>query len=325
MSFVFLTSSIAPLYLNQSKLCNLNSQGNDFQNQYCSFGLFGHRKVQWNITENICTSFRNKSHSIFKSTARCMKTDVHSFTEENTISLDWDDQEDIEDTGKPWEGAIIYKRNPSISHIEYCTTLERIGLGKLSTEVSKSRASIMGLRVTKAVKDFPLGTPVQVSVDVTRKKKKLRLDGIIKTVITLGCNRCGEPAAECIFSDFSLLLAEDPIEEPEIINMGLIFGEDRFKSTGNSDEDGDDDEASIDLDDRLHFPLEDKEIDISKHIRDRVHLEITINAICDPSCKGLCLKCGTNLNTSSCICSNHEVKGKGFGPLGNLKKQMQQR
>lgn len=89
----------------------------------------------------------------------------------------------------PWEGAVIYKRNASVSHVEYCTTLERLGLEKLSTDVSKSRASKMGLRVTKAVKDFPFGTPVQISLDVTRKEKKLRLDGIVKTVITLNCYR----------------------------------------------------------------------------------------------------------------------------------------
>ncbi|KAL6131261.1 hypothetical protein ACLB2K_069637 [Fragaria x ananassa] len=88
-------------------------------------------------------------------------------------------------------------------------TLKRLGLGNLSTEVSKSRASVMGLRVTKAVKDYPNGTPVQISIDITRRKQKLRLDGIIKTVISLTCNRCGDPAAESIFSNFSLLLIDE--------------------------------------------------------------------------------------------------------------------
>jgi len=104
--------------------------------------------------------------------------------------MDWEDQEEIEDTGSPWEGSVMYRRNASVTHVEYCTTLERLGLGRLSTDVSKKRASAMGLRVTKDVKDYPDGTPVQVSVDVIRKKKKLRLDGIVRTVITLGCNRC---------------------------------------------------------------------------------------------------------------------------------------
>ncbi|PON50180.1 hypothetical protein PanWU01x14_224930 [Parasponia andersonii] len=241
------------------------------------------------------------------------------------ISLDFEgeEKEDVEETASPWEGAVIYKRSSSISHVEYCTTLERLGLGKLSTEVSKSRASVMGLRVTKAVKDYPFGTPVHISVDITKKKHKLRLDGIVKTVITLGCNRCGEPVAEGIFSNFSLLLTDEPFEEPEIINMGMIYGEDKTKTfTGIGEED--DDEASIDFDDRLYFPSKEKKIDISKHIRDLLHLEITINAVCDPNCKGLCFSCGMNLNTSRCNCSKQEVeKNPPFGPLGNLKQQMQ--
>ncbi|GMN51067.1 hypothetical protein TIFTF001_020221 [Ficus carica] len=245
---------------------------------------------------------------------------------ENIVSLDFGDQEkEEEDTESPWEGAVIYKRNSSISHVEYCTTLERLGLGSLSTEVSKSRASVMGLRVTQAVKDYPFGTPLQISVDVTRKKQKLRLDGIVKTVITLGCNRCGEPAAECIFSDFSLLLTEEPIEEPDIINLGTIYGEVNRKPYSGLSEDGEEvDDGSIDFEDRLHFPPGEKAIDISKHIRDLVHLEININTVCDVNCKGMCFKCGTNLNTSKCKCSKLEAEKSRYGPLGNLKQKMQE-
>lgn len=107
--------------------------------------------------------------------------------------------------------------------------------------------------------------------------------------------------------------------------MGASFKE-GFKSFNGSNQwvQEDDDDASIDWEDRLYFPLEEKEIDISKHIRDLVHLEITINAICDPRCKGICLKCGTNLNTSSCNCKE-DVEKKDYGPLGNLRKQMQQK
>lgn len=130
----------------------------------------------------------HKLHRLAKS--QILVSQESSFTETSTIDMDWEDQEEIEDTGSPWEGSVMYRRNASVTHVEYCTTLERLGLGRLSTEVSKKRASAMGLRVTKDVKDYPDGTPVQVSVDVIRKKKKLRLDGIVRTVITLGCNRC---------------------------------------------------------------------------------------------------------------------------------------
>ncbi|KAF7840345.1 large ribosomal RNA subunit accumulation protein YCED-like protein 1, chloroplastic [Senna tora] len=316
MSLALPSSSTTPFHFTRCKIYNFNFH----KKVSCiPYTPYQYRTVLCCTTRNIFANSRNEPNVY---AARCKGANNESFTEERTMSLDWDDEEDFEDTESPWKGAVIYKRSSLISHHEYCTTLERLGLGRLSTDVSKSRASTMGLRVTKAVKDYPHGTPVQISIDVTKKKKKLRLDGIIKTVITLGCNRCGNPATECIFSEFALLLTEEPVDEPETIDLGTIFGEDKYKNS-NSVDDEDDDDALIDLEDRLHFPPEEKEIDISKHIRDRVHLEININAICDPRCKGLCLKCGTNLNTSSCNCSQEEVNHKGFGPLGNLKEQLQ--
>lgn len=140
------------------------------------------------------------------------------------LSFDLGDQEkdDMEDVTSPWEGAVIYKRNSSISHVEYCTTLERLGLGNLSTEVSKSRASVMGIRVTKSVKDYPLGTPVQISIDITRKKQKLRLDGIVKTVITLGCHRYAFYLFFYAFSHyFGLILSQAKIIAINVLNPGV--------------------------------------------------------------------------------------------------------
>ncbi|KAL3527817.1 hypothetical protein ACH5RR_012473 [Cinchona calisaya] len=239
--------------------------------------------------------------------------------------FEWDGQECVEivedEEESLWEGAVIYRRNASISHVEYCTTLERLGLGKLSTGISKSHALELGLRVTKGVKDYPDGTPVLISIDVMRKKQKLRLDGIIKTVLALDCNRCGESAAKSIFENFSLLLTEESFEESETINMGIIYGEEKFRRFGDDGREEDDD--LVDFDDQLYFPPEDKEIDISKHIRDLLHVEITIDAICDPKCKGICLRCGTNLNKSSCNCKMQNADSKHYGPLGSLRTQMQ--
>ncbi|KAJ4846781.1 hypothetical protein Tsubulata_014094 [Turnera subulata] len=234
--------------------------------------------------------------------------------EESTVVFGGDSKEEEEDDGSPWEGAIVYKRNPSVTHVEYCTTLERLGLGELSTEVSKSRAALMGLRVTRAVKDYPLGTPVHVSVDVTRKKGRLRLDGILKTVLTLDCYSCMEPTAESVYSNFSLLLTEEPVEEPEDFDIDKIFVK-NTSSRANSQRNEDDEDASIFWDDRLYFPPNEKEVDISKNIRDLLHLEDTLDVMCDPNCKGACLKCGTNWNTGSCNCAEETEKQKGYGPL----------
>ncbi|EYU21633.1 hypothetical protein MIMGU_mgv1a018410mg [Erythranthe guttata] len=207
--------------------------------------------------------------------------------------------EEDEDEGCPWEGAILYRRNAAVSHLEYCTTLERLGLGKVSSEFSKNRDSEMGLRVVKSVKDFPDGTPVLISADL----------------------KCDEPAAQSIYSDFSLLLCEEPLQESDTINLGTIFGDEKLKSVEAEDSD----DSLIDLDDQLYFPPDEKVVDISKNIRDLIHVEITITALCGPNCRGLCLDCGTNLNISKCICGKKKVHEKGYGgPLRDLREQMQQ-
>ncbi|KAJ0966808.1 hypothetical protein J5N97_023725 [Dioscorea zingiberensis] len=251
-------------------------------------------------------------------------TDFSDITDFDAVSDELDDDDAL--AASPWEGAVVYRRDASVTHLEYATTLERLGLAKLSTGLSRSRASAMGIRLpSRRAGDGDEGTPVLVSVDVTRRKRRLKLDGIIRTVITLGCKRCAEPAAESVFSNFTLLLTEYPIEEAEEINM-TIYGEDQENSsTRSNNEEEEDDEKQIDIDDRLHFPSEGKEIDISKNIRDLVHVEITINAVCDASCKGLCLQCGANLNKSSCSCNKKDTQEKQFGPLKDLGKQMERR
>ncbi|PNY02259.1 hypothetical protein L195_g025564 [Trifolium pratense] len=190
MSHLALSYSAAPLCFSHWNIHNSNSITKFSCN---SFTPFRHRTVSLCKTRHIDSYFRNNPNVLQKYALRCKEghDGGYSFTgEDGTIFFNLNDDEDeIEDTGSPWEGAVMYKRNASILHMEYCTTLERLGLGFLSTDVSKNKASVMGLRVTKAVKDYPNGTPVQISVDVTRKRKKLRLDGIIKTVITLSCNR----------------------------------------------------------------------------------------------------------------------------------------
>jgi hypothetical protein len=85
----------------------------------------------------------------------------------------------------------VYRRDAAAHHVEYATTLERLGLADLSTAHSRARAAAMGILPSTKTKprDGAETTPVLVSVDVTRRRGRLRLDGIVRTVITLGCYR----------------------------------------------------------------------------------------------------------------------------------------
>lgn len=168
--------------------CNLRLQNSSLLNPNLNFVGLHTTNCLSSFPANLRANFRVRPQKFLISSAG---NNLSDFLDEESSEFDWDDQEAVDagDDESPWKGAVIYKRNNSVTHTEYCTTLESLGLGNLSTDVSKSRASLMGLRVTKAVKDYPDGTPVLISIDGTRKKLKLRLDGIIRTIITLGCNR----------------------------------------------------------------------------------------------------------------------------------------
>ena len=61
-----------------------------------------------------------------------------------------------------------------------------------------------------------------------------------------------------------------------------------------------DDNDSIDI---SYLPLEADKIDITKDVRDYSLLAIPMKKLCKEDCKGLCAKCGKNLNEGNCNCS----------------------
>lgn len=57
---------------------------------------------------------------------------------------------------------------------------------------------------------------------------------------------------------------------------------------------------------RLNYPVsaQDNFLDLDQDIREEIILEYPVNPLCRKECKGLCLKCGKNLNQQDCGCSN---------------------
>lgn len=50
------------------------------------------------------------------------------------------------------------------------------------------------------------------------------------------------------------------------------------------------------------FPETEEFVDLSVVLHDIIQLEEPLKRICDENCKGLCPKCGTNLNMHPCSC-----------------------
>ncbi len=61
-------------------------------------------------------------------------------------------------------------------------------------------------------------------------------------------------------------------------------------------------------------------IDISKDIYDYAMLAIPLKNLCKEECKGLCLKCGTDLNLQDCSCD--KTAEESTSPFAQLKKML---
>ncbi|MFO7946303.1 MAG: DUF177 domain-containing protein [Armatimonadota bacterium] len=53
--------------------------------------------------------------------------------------------------------------------------------------------------------------------------------------------------------------------------------------------------------------LNDEDIDFSELVRQLLSLHLPPRSLCKPDCKGLCPKCGQNLNEGTCDCAETEV------------------
>ena len=83
-------------------------------------------------------------------------------------------------------------------------------------------------------------------------------------------------------------------------------------------------EVLSDLDeDRLddYAIIDDGFLDIDSRITEQLEIEFPIRFLCSEDCKGLCSKCGKNLNEGECDCNHKEIDPR-FAPLQKLLDQM---
>lgn len=79
-----------------------------------------------------------------------------------------------------------------------------------------------------------------------------------------------------------------------------------------------DKEKEVSGDDLATDVLEGESIDLKDVVREQVLLDLPIQVFCGEDCKGLCQKCGVNLNAASCDCHEDGIDPR-WSALKNLK------
>ena len=117
---------------------------------------------------------------------------------------------------------------------------------------------------------FPVTEPVEASGTVRNTAGVLMMTGSIHTTIHGVCDRCA--------SDFDSYV-EFPIDVVLVTELSNEENEDEWV-----------------------FPLEGDSANLEDIIRTVFVLNLDSKLLCKPDCKGLCCRCGKNLNYESCSC-----------------------
>ena len=126
--------------------------------------------------------------------------------------------------------------------------------------------------------DFRLEGPVDASLLVRQQSEgKYLLSGVIQASATAKCDRCGKEVYLPIEKDFQYILRIG--EAPE--------GDAEHQCSNEDCE-------------TLH--LDEAAIDSEAIVAEQLLLAIPVQRLCDESCKGLCRKCGIDLNEKKCKC-----------------------
>ena len=120
---------------------------------------------------------------------------------------------------------------------------------------------------------YPLKKPVEINGAVSNKASLVELDARINYVFEAPCDRCGVDCAEKHTLHIQKSLAPS-IEGEESDSILLV---------------------------------PDMKLDLDELVYSEVIVSLPMKHLCKDDCKGICAKCGKNLNEGKCDCPEREI------------------
>ena len=140
--------------------------------------------------------------------------------------------------------------------------------------------------------DIPeLADDVRVHVSAFRSGGTIHCKGIVYTAFHLQCDRCLDSYSVDVEESLEVLFTTDP--EAEMTEEQLVL-----------------------------LSSHDVEIDLEPFVRETLLLGLPFKKLCSTACKGLCVRCGANLNHESCSCK-HDERDPRWEKLNELKKTLE--
>ncbi len=138
-----------------------------------------------------------------------------------------------------------------------------------------------------------LGTPVTLEGTVSSKGDTYLLEANMAGRLRLRCDCCLEPYERDVETELRIDLIP-PVPVPEETEIELSA-----------------EDMAVDF-------VHGDELDLAAIVREQIFLSLPIKSVCRENCKGLCPRCGANLNKRACGCAGKSGH-PAFSKLDELK------
>jgi uncharacterized protein len=141
-----------------------------------------------------------------------------------------------------------------------------------------------------------LVAPAEVQGSASVKGEEVRVRGKIVTEVELLCDRCAAPSRAPLEVEFDTRFIPQASAAGESDNVELLA-----EDLGLAAYEGD-------------------AVDLDELVREQILLALPSRSLCREDCKGLCQKCGANLNAGDCSCEQGETDPR-WAALADWKKE----
>ncbi|MBI5345110.1 MAG: DUF177 domain-containing protein [Deltaproteobacteria bacterium] len=164
--------------------------------------------------------------------------------------------------------------------------------GGLSLVVSENGKDLE--RLTRGL-DFSIPSGVEARLNITSSDGTVYVAGDIKAGVVLSCGRCLREFERPVDASFTVFFVRGKESEREIELKGSDM--------------------------EVNF-LDRDELDTDDIILGQIALDMDIQRLCSADCRGLCPKCGADLNAGPCGCPANENINPRFMALKDFKGKL---
>jgi len=119
--------------------------------------------------------------------------------------------------------------------------------------------------------------PLNVNLEVRKEVDHIRITGTIEGILRTGCHRCLATFARPLNETVDIYLMEEKGDLSE-------------------------DEIELETEDLDYEFFDGEVIEIDQLVAEQIFLSLPFKVLCSDDCRGLCPRCGANLNEESCGC-----------------------